>query len=569
MNEWLKRIFTQLRELWGKWTPLQKVILAAVVGGAILGLVLIIAFSASPSMVPLIGVPVADEQLLSRIVTRLDAEGASYTVTDDGRVLVSDEASARRLRSILIREDLIPPETDPWAIFDVDRWTITDFERNINLRRAITQQLEQHIEALDDIDNANVNLTIPERELFQEDQLPVTASIVIVPKPGSDITENRTKLEGIVKLVQFAVGGLTEENIVVTDQTGRVLNDFANLADFDRLELTRRELRTKQDLESSYKRAILSSLQRVYSADRVEIVNLDITLDLSQRTIQTEEHYPITLRPDNPQTPYDESEVTPSITISKEIIDEQFTGTGFSPEGPAGQEGQTPPAFRDLESMVGRYSRSNVVQNEVVNTRSTTEQRNPWQIQRVTVGVALDGVWRRVYNENGEIALNPDGSISREYVPVSDEDLAKARVLIEHAIGFDRTRGDSVTVQHIPFDRTEQQEQENLEYRNRLQRQQTILYVLAGFGVILVAFIVFRMVARELERRRRLREEELARQHQAMREAALRSAEEEGVQVEMSVEERARLEMQENAINMAREHPEDVAQLIRTWLMEE
>ncbi len=72
-----------------------------------------------------------------------------------------------------------------------------------------------------------------------------------------------------------------------------------------------------------------------------------------------------------------------------------------------------------------------------------------------------------------------------------------------------------------------------------------------------------------MERRRRLREEELARQHQAMREAALRSAEEEGAEVEMSVEERARMEMQENAINMAREHPEDVAQLIRTWLMEE
>jgi flagellar M-ring protein FliF len=54
-----------------------------------------------------------------------------------------------------------------------------------------------------------------------------------------------------------------------------------------------------------------------------------------------------------------------------------------------------------------------------------------------------------------------------------------------------------------------------------------------------------------------------------MREAALRSAEEAGMEVEMSIEERARQEMQENAINMAREHPEDVAQLIRTWLMEE
>ncbi len=75
--------------------------------------------------------------------------------------------------------------------------------------------------------------------------------------------------------------------------------------------------------------------------------------------------------------------------------------------------------------------------------------------------------------------------------------------------------------------------------------------------------------AREVERRRRLREEELARQHQAMREAALRTAEEQGVEVELSVEDRARMEMQENAANMAREHPEDVAQLIRTWLVEE
>ena len=37
----------------------------------------------------------------------------------------------------------------------------------------------------------------------------------------------------------------------------------------------------------------------------------------------------------------------------------------------------------------------------------------------------------------------------------------------------------------------------------------------------------------------------------------------------MSVDAGARMELQENAINMAREHPEDVAQLIRTWLMEE
>ena len=61
----------------------------------------------------------------------------------------------------------------------------------------------------------------------------------------------------------------------------------------------------------------------------------------------------------------------------------------------------------------------------------------------------------------------------------------------------------------------------------------------------------------------------MARQHQLAREMALKNAEEEGAQIEMSIEDRARLEMQENAINLAREHPEDVASLIRTWLSDE
>jgi flagellar M-ring protein FliF len=124
-------------------------------------------------------------------------------------------------------------------------------------------------------------------------------------------------------------------------------------------------------------------------------------------------------------------------------------------------------------------------------------------------------------------------------------------------------------VEHLPFDRSAQFALEDEELRRQRQLRTTIISIIIGIGAIIFAAILYRLIAKELERRRRLREEELARQHQAMREAALRRAEEEGAEVELSVEERARMEMQENAINMAREHPEDVAQLIRTWLLEE
>ena len=203
-----------------------------------------------------------------------------------------------------------------------------------------------------------------------------------------------------------------------------------------------------------------------------------------------------------------------------------------------------------------------------MNTRTTRSEPSP-QIERITASVAIDGTWQRDYDDQGSLVIEEDGSISRSYTPVSPEELETAGSLVQDAVGYNANRGDSVTVQHLQFDRSDQFEREDEAYQRRQQIQQIVLFSLIGLAVLLVSFIVFRLISRELERRRRLREEELARQHQAMREAALRSAEEEGTEVEMSVEERARLEMQENAINMAREHPEDVAQLIRTWLMEE
>ncbi len=259
----------------------------------------------------------------------------------------------------------------------------------------------------------------------------------------------------------------------------------------------------------------------------------------------------------------------PNVLRSKEQIDESFKGTGFNPEGPPGQEGQTPPAYQDLDNLLGQYENKSSTENYEVNERNTVEEMSPWEIERITTSVVIDGIWKWEYDDNGEVVLNPDGSIKRTYSPVSTEDLSKAQSLVEGAMGFDRGREDRVTVAHLQFDRSEEHLQEDQKFRNQARVRQTVIYSLIGVAAVVVAFIAFRFLSRELERRRRLREEELSRQHQAMREAALRSAEEEGLEVEMSVEERARHEMQENAINMAREHPEDVAQLIRTWLVEE
>jgi flagellar M-ring protein FliF len=221
-----------------------------------------------------------------------------------------------------------------------------------------------------------------------------------------------------------------------------------------------------------------------------------------------------------------------------------------------------------MSNLYGSMEQETRVHNEVVNNEKSQEERSP-QIDRVTVSVNIDGQWKWRYDERGNPVVALDGSIERDYLPVPPEQIRSAQLLVQDAVGYNAARGDSVTVQNIPFDRTAQFKDEDAAFFRQKQFRTTLFIFLIGVVVLLLAFIIFRAISREMERRRRLAEDERARREQAIRESAIAQAEEEGVDVSISVEERARLDLQENVANMAKEHPEDVAQLIRTWLLEE
>ncbi|MDR0456386.1 MAG: flagellar M-ring protein FliF [Treponema sp.] len=568
MNDFIKKIMGQITGLWGQWSMIQRAVLIGIVAVVIGGIIALLGVSSTPSLAPVIDAPIRDETVLDRIVLRINQEGVKTTISPAGLVQVADETTARRMRAILIREDLIPTNVDPWAIFDRERWTITDFERNVNFRRAQTQMITDHIKAIDDVDDANVTIVFPERELFRSDQNPVTASVIIFPKPGSDITTNRKKIEGIQKLLKYAIEGLNDDHIAITDQSGNQLNDFTGLAAWDRQTLVEREQKFIQTQETKYRALVLQALQLTFSSDRVRDLNIKIDMDMSKKAVESEEYFPFTLRPRTPGLAYDDSEILSSVPRSRSTSTTKWEGTGYNPEGPAGVEGQTPPAFKDMSNLYGRMTQETNVQNEEINRKLTQEERSP-QIDRVTVSVNIDGKWKWKYNEKGEPVLQPDGSIEREYTPVPQEQLRAAQSLIQNAIGYNPARGDSVTVQNIPFDRTREFGEEDAAYFRKKQMQTTVVIFLSGLTLLLISFIIFRVVAREMERRKRLAEEERARREQALRESAMMEAEQDGMEVSISMEERSRMELMESVVNLTKEHPEDCAQLIRTWLLEE
>ena len=566
--DFIKNIISKITSLWGKWSLVQKIILIVIVVVLIGALSAVVGVNASTSMRPIYaGLTEDQSQDLQYTLRDMNQD---FTVSSDGTVMVESEFLAKKIRAQLVATNNVPGGITGFDMLGTPSFTETQWDKEQKLQLRVKTQLEQHIETLDSIDDASVTIVIPEKELFKENQKPNTVSVSIREKHGSNFTTDRSQIVGVERLIMTSVVNVKKENITIVDRaTGKILNvSDEDMAEFDRLALGNKEMDQKSKFELKYRESIENALFEIFTKDRVALVNLDITLNTDFVEVQKEEHTPIITVQDNPETNFSEEENQESIEISRQINKTEFQGSGFTPEGPAGSEGQTPPQYQELDTMAGTYNQSSEIVNKVVNTVNTKQVKSQWKKERTSVAVNLDGKWEKQYNKDGELLIE-NGQIVRNFIPLTREEISAAEALIKHAINYDAKNGDSVTVQAIQFDRTKQFEVENILERDSQNRKKILLFSVLGFVLIVIIFVVMRMVSKELERRRRLKEEEMARQHQAMREAALRSAEEDGMEVEMSVEDRARLEMQEQAINVAREHPEDVAQLIRTWLSEE
>lgn len=570
MNEWFKNMIEKFQNFWKTSSVIVKVIVIGIALAVVGAVIFAVNVSGSDSTVRLFPQAVTDESVRNQILDRVARENVQVYVNDEGVISVNDEKTARRIRTLLSVEGLAPSNYDPFAEFYNRSWSTTDAEQNVRRKNAISAALKQHLESLSDIDVAFVTLVLPDKALFASEQNPVTASIAIRPSRTSDILSDRRKVKGIQDYILKAVEGLSAENLTIIDQNGHILNDFEGMAESDRVSIIEKQQKLIRKMEAQLEAKVLAALQNNYTSDRITDVIAHYEMDMSEKNSDSTIYSPIQIRPDNPDTPYDDSEYRDTLPISQQTVTKEWQGTGYNPEGPAGVEGQTPPVYSDVSNVIGKSTETGVSQNNVINTTHITEKVAP-QPGRITISANIDGVWKLKKDpKTHEYVINEeDGSLVREYTPISPKDLAKIKEYVESAVGFNKSRNDVVTITNIPIDHTQEFREFDEAYFKKLQTRRTVLLVLAAVAVVLIGFILFRIISKEIERRRRAREEELLRQQQLAREQALWEAKDEAQTVTMSVEESRRAELQENAINMAKEHPEDVAMLIRTWLMEE
>ena len=254
---------------------------------------------------------------------------------------------------------------------------------------------------------------------------------------------------------------------------------------------------------------------------------------------------------------------------SEKDTKEYFEGVGFVPEGPPGVEPNIPPGYKEALEEGTKYEKTESVKNYEVSQQVSHIESAPYKIKRVSVAVWVDGTWKKLFDEHGKPMLTEERGVKREYIPRTVEEMRSLEDIVKGGIGYTPSRKDTVIVKNIKFDRVKEFELEDVYLKKREQIRKTLLSALIALFAIFIITLAYRAFSREISRRKRIKEEELARQQQLMREAALKTAEVESTELELSAEEKARLEMQENVMNLARDHPEEVAKLIRTWIAEE
>ena len=566
MQEFLKKLFGQMKELFGKLDRTKKIIIGVVTGVVVVAFIVLFSVSSGQPNVVLFTELSSDD--FGQVTKKLEEMGYPYQTSGQTSIMVRP-AQRDLILTKLAQEKMIPKGIPGWKLFDMTKWTETERELDVKFMRSLRDEIKRHIESLENIEQADIDIAMTEESIYSEKDTPYTAAVTVHLKAGYDKLSQK-EIKGIIYLVSRAVGNrLKPENVTVTDETGNIISDFDDELDKAKTEYTILEYRHKLEERARVRmlKDIRAGLERIYSADRIQILRLNMEFNWDKVAEEQEEYTPIEMVKDNPATPYSERETKDNLVISEKNTKERFQGHGWNPEGPAGTEGNVPPGYKASDDQYSKYSKSEDIKNNAVNKTTRKIERDPYDISKVSVAIAIDGVQNLPKLPSGEYDLDP----TKEPVQagLSQEELKKAENIVKKSINFDEGRGDQVAVENIMFDRSKYWESLRAEFRKKEQVKKILLAALSGVISLFIGFILFRAITKELERRRRAKEEALALEQQRMREAALRAAEEEGIDVELSLEERARLELQENAMNLARERPDDVAQLLRTWLAEE
>ena len=565
MQDFINKLISQVKNIFSKTTKVQKAIVIGILVVALGSIIATIILSSRRTGTLLFQKALSQEDARN-VISVLEASNIKYQYRN-GFITLNNMSDKAKAELELVKEGKMPTSLDGWELFDSPRIGITDVELDINKRRSLTKAITQLLTKLEFVQEATVDLAFPKKEYLTDVDAPVTASVVIKAEPfKEEILRDPKTVRGLQRLIAMGVDKLQPEFVTITDSVGLVLTDFTDEAANLKLKVAQEELKIVDRERKKIENKIRQTLGRIYT-NRVE-TTIALELIWDEVTITNNSVMPIVLKEDDPSTPYDDSIITNKVQVSSRTVTEDWKGQQFIPQGAAGAEENVPPGYKDKTDRWQTYTKTDTQDNYELSKRYEAIKKGSYQIGKISAAVALDGRWTRVYDERGNPIITNGTSYVREYHPVSAEEIRNVTSLVQAAIGYNLKRGDQVSVTHLQFDHWDRFDAEDARIMRNNFIKKTLVIAMISLLALFILVLIVRAIQKELARRRRLREEELERKQMEMRRQAMMNVNEEPI-TEMNLEDAARKKLMEEVIRVSHERPEDVAQLLRTWMADD
>ena len=361
------------------------------------------------------------------IIERLDAANVPYQIKGDGSTILVPQDRALRLRMQMAGDGLPAGGGVGYEIFDnQDALGVTSFQQNVNRLRALEGELARTIRSLDRIEQARVHLVIPERKLFNDAAASPTASIVIRARGGRIAPE---QVQAIQHLVATAVEGLAPARVSVVDEKGQLLagGEGDSSVASAQAALDGR----KAAYEERVRRQVEGIVASIVGPGRAR-VEVSADLDSSRRVRES-----VRFDPDGQVVRSTTSRTSNADATNRSGADAVSVTTNLPEEAQPSVDGTD--SSREVNTQTDETT------NYEISSERMTETQEGGAVKRLSVAVAVDGVW----------TTSTEGA--RSYQPRSDEDMQKIDALVRSTVGFDEGRGDTLQVLNVQFAQEEAQ----------------------------------------------------------------------------------------------------------------
>jgi len=402
MNPFLQ-FFAKIRQSFTELEPARKIAILIAVGITLSALLAMVYFTNRTEYKVLFSHLSGEDA--AAILTKLKEQKIPYEITSSGDTILVSAEKVSELRLELAGSGLPQGGGVGFEIFDQKTLGATEFQQQLNYRRALQGELARTIKGLEEIQSSRVHIALPKESLFVSEEKKPTASVTLKLKPGRSLSQSQ--IEGIAHLVASSVEGLNAEDVIIVDNKGSILSKLKGESRLSGLSSSQVEF--QRNLEKDTAAGIQSLLENVVGQGKA-VVRVAADLDF-RVTEKMEESY-------DPESPV----VRSSQKQSEKTAD---SGAATSSAGP-----------EKLDEII----------NYEINKTVTKTVMPVGDIKKLSIAVLVDGIYAK------------DKKGAETYQPRSQKEIESIAELVRTSAGFSSSRGDQVAVTNMPFKKLDVEE---------------------------------------------------------------------------------------------------------------